>query len=535
MQHLQPNTTLQGGKYRIERVLGQGGFGNTYSGYNTVFDERVAIKEFFMQGINDRDGDTGSISVSLERNLQQFEEQREKFKKEALRIRKLSNPHIIKVHDLFEENGTVYYVMDFVDGENLAERLKRTGAPLNEKEVQTILPQLLDALKTVHDAGIWHLDLKPANILIDKTGNVKLIDFGASKQFNAQKGGATTSTAISYTNGYAPREQMEQNYDKFGPWTDFYALGATLYTLLTNKRPPLPTDIDDDISEDKHLALPLPNGVSKEIKSNILWLMQTNRNKRPQNIDEFISKMKEVGKSAPASVDDAKKDSTISSEETIIEGNENEKTIIDATPAKKPIEEPQKIDPQTKKKYSTPADNLHNKKNNNKEGNSKGVRLMVLGAFIFMILLGVYFTKSRSGNNSASAVALEDTTAVDTALVDSAVVGDFVENMVYDSPLGKYTYTGWTVEGIPEGEGEARFKDGRYYKGFFEYGSLSGENALFIYPNGDEYRGSFKDNMFDQGTYTIKSSGEYFRGTYKEGNPLHGKWFDKDGNLLEEI
>ena len=138
MQQLQPNTTLQGGKYKIERVLGQGGFGNTYSGYNTVFDERVAIKEFFMQGINDRDGDTGSISVSLERNKQQFEEQREKFKKEALRIRKLSNSHIIKVHDLFEENGTVYYVMDFVDGENLAERLKRTGKPMTEEEVKNI-------------------------------------------------------------------------------------------------------------------------------------------------------------------------------------------------------------------------------------------------------------------------------------------------------------------------------------------------------------------------------------------------------------
>ena len=288
MQHLQPNTTLQGGKYRIERVLGQGGFGNTYSGYNTVFDERVAIKEFFMQGINDRDGDTGSVSVSLERNLQQFEEQREKFKKEALRIRKLSNPHIIKVHDLFEENGTVYYVMDFVDGENLAERLKRTGAPLNETEVQNILPQLLDALKTVHDAGIWHLDLKPANILIDKTGNVKLIDFGASKQMNAQKGGATTSTAISYTNGYAPREQMEQNYEKFGPWTDIYALGATIYNLLTNKRPPLPSDIDDDMSEDKHLALPMPASVSENIRKFVIWLMQTNRLKRPQSVNDIF-------------------------------------------------------------------------------------------------------------------------------------------------------------------------------------------------------------------------------------------------------
>ena len=324
MQHLQPNTTLQGGKYRIERVLGQGGFGNTYVAINTVFDERVAIKEFFMQGINDRDGDTGSISVSLERNRMQFDEQRDKFKKEALRIRKLSNPHIIKVHDLFEENGTAYYVMDYVDGENLSERLKHSGMAMTEEEVSRILPQILDALQAVHDAGIWHLDLKPANIMVDKDGQVKLIDFGASKQFNVQKGGATTSTAISYTNGYAPREQMEQNYDKFGPWTDFYALGATLYTLLTNKRPPLPTDIDDDISEDKHLALPLPNGVSKEMKSNILWLMQTNRNKRPQSIDEFISKMKEVGKTAPVSFDDAKKDSTISSEETLIASNKNE-------------------------------------------------------------------------------------------------------------------------------------------------------------------------------------------------------------------
>ena len=526
MQHLQPNTTLQGGKYRIERVLGQGGFGNTYSGYNTVFDERVAIKEFFMQGINDRDGDTGSVSVSLERNLQQFEEQLEKFKKEALRIRKLSNPHIIKVHDLFEENGTVYYVMDFVDGENLAERLKRTGTPFNETEVQNILPQLLDALKTVHDAGIWHLDLKPANILIDKTGNVKLIDFGASKQFNAQKGGATTSTAISYTNGYAPREQMEQNYDKFGPWTDFYALGATLYTLLTNKRPPLPTDIDDDISEDKHLALPLPNDVSKEMKSNILWLMQTNRNKRPQSIDEFISKMKEVGKTAPVSFDDAKKDSTISSEETLIASNKNEETIIDAPSIKKPIEEPRKVVSQTKQKY-TPSTG-----NKNSDGHSKDVALMILATF-FLIIIVAYFSNSRSGNYSEPPVPAEDSTVVDTAAVDTAAIGEFVDNLVFDSPLGKYTYSGWAIEGTPQGEGEARFNDGRYYKGSFDCGSLSGDNAFFRYPNGDEFKGTFKDNAFYKGTYTIAEDGSYFTGTFKNGQPDKGTWYDKNGNIIE--
>ncbi len=313
---------MQGGKYKIERVLGQGGFGNTYIGYNTVFNERVAIKEFFMQGINDRDENTGSVSVSIERNIQQFEEQREKFKKEALRIRKLDNPHIVKVHDLFEENGTVYYVMDYVDGENLSERLKRTGKSMTEQEVSEILPQILDALKSVHDAGIWHLDLKPANVMVDSHGNVKLIDFGASKQLNAQKGGATTSTAISYTNGYAPREQMEQNYDKFGPWTDIYALGSTLYNLLTNKRPPLPTDIDDDISEDKHVALPFPKLISADMKRLILQMMHTNSKARPQSVSELLEKLN----SKCVFKGEMKTEKEIDSEKTIISITNKNKT-----------------------------------------------------------------------------------------------------------------------------------------------------------------------------------------------------------------
>ena len=306
MQHLQPNTTLQGGKYRIERVLGQGGFGITYLARNTAFDIDVAIKEFFMKDENDRDGSSVTMPNTTKQEL--FHGQMEKFKKEAKRMFAIKNKHIVGVQDLFEENGTAYYVMDYVDGENLAERLKRTGKPMSEQEVRDILPQILDALKSIHDAGIWHLDLKPANLLIDKSGNVKLIDFGASKQLNAQKGGATTSTAISYTNGYAPREQMEQNYDKFGPWTDIYALGATLYALLTNKRPPLPTDIDDDGSEDKHKALPFPESTSEGIKSLILWMMQTDRNQRPQDVYSVYFELKQY---KPSTIDEEIDESTI--------------------------------------------------------------------------------------------------------------------------------------------------------------------------------------------------------------------------------
>ncbi len=291
MQQLQPNTTLQGGKYRIERVLGQGGFGITYLARNTVFDIDVAVKEFFMKDENDRDGSSVTMPNTTKQEL--FQGQMEKFKKEAKRMFAIKNEHVIGVQDLFEENGTAYYVMDYIDGESLAERLKRTGRPMTESEVRLILPQILDALKAVHNAGMWHLDLKPANIMLDKSGNVKLIDFGASKQLNAQKGGATTSTAISYTSGYAPREQMEQNYDKFGPWTDIYALGATLYNLLTNKRPPMPSDIDDDISEDKQEALPFPETVSKGTKSMMLKMLNTNRLQRPQSVDDIIIDSKE--------------------------------------------------------------------------------------------------------------------------------------------------------------------------------------------------------------------------------------------------
>ena len=277
MQHLHPNTTLQGGKYKIERVLGQGGFGITYLAIQVSSNRKVAIKELFLNGVNERSGNSIQVSNSVNESL--FEKQKEKFKKEAKRIMSLDNEHIVKVYDLFEENNTAYYVMEYLEGESLASKMEREGHPLKETEVMDILPQLLDALSEIHKFQIWHLDIKPGNImLIDK--NVVLIDFGASKQITPSE---MTSTALYFTPGYAPAEQTGMLFNQFGPWTDLYAVGATLFNLLTGKSP-----LEFDIEEFKEDDLPESNlGLMYKM---INWMMQPRRKDRPQKAIEVKQK-----------------------------------------------------------------------------------------------------------------------------------------------------------------------------------------------------------------------------------------------------
>ena len=283
------------GAYRIDKHLASGGFGNTYAVTHLGFNEKMAVKEFYMSGVNEREADHVSVSVSNAQQQAQYDEQLEKFKKEARRLRSLNSDNIVHVYDLFDENGTSYYVMDYIDGESLSARLNRTGKPIEESEVEKILTQLLNALQEVHNNHLWHLDLKPANIMQDRKGVVHLIDFGASKQLSAE-GGATASSALCFTPGYAPPEQVEQNMDKFGPWTDFYALGATLFNLLTAQKPPQSSDINE-LPEQAFAPL---NAVGSGMRNLVVWLMQTNRTRRPQNVEEISSYLDKENKSGEA-------------------------------------------------------------------------------------------------------------------------------------------------------------------------------------------------------------------------------------------
>ena len=484
--------TILRGTYRIDSYLSSGGFGNTYVATNIEFEERVAIKEFFMKGVTQRDDNQTTVSVSNTENSNSFLEQKEKFKKEARRIRQLKNEHIVAVHDMFEENGTAYYVMDYVDGENLAERLKRTGKPMTEQEVCAILPQILDALKSVHDEGMWHLDLKPANIMVDKAGNVKLIDFGASKQLNAQKGGATTSTAISYTNGYAPREQMEQNYDKFGPWTDIYALGATLYNLLTNKRPPLPTDIDDDETADKHEALPFPDTVSSETKSLVLMMLNTNRMRRPQSIDaileaELLRKKETV--QDPLQQTTPKHVADDDEEATIIANPQPKKEEKEA----KPIPEPQPtVNPQPTQSTYT----FTSLENNDNEGSGKGFIIFMIVAFVIVVII---LATRGCGNKVQEEIKNKPESTV--PIVDV-------------TPTSKNGYF------------EESYDDGSSYKGNFKDGLYHGQGT-FTWANGDKYEGEFEEGARIKGTYTWPEKREGYM--YKYIGEFKNNEFEGEG------
>ncbi len=281
MQHLQPNTTLQGGKYRIERVLGQGGFGITYLATQLSLQRKVAIKEFFMKNFCSRDESTRTMSAPSTGSSKLVEQYRKKFIKEARNLARLNHPHIISVMDVFEENGTVYYVMPYLIGGSLQDYVKTHGT-LSEQEAMKYVKQIANALKYMHDEHhICHYDVKPANILLDDKGNAVLIDFGISKNYDSA-GQETTTTPVGMSEGYAPIEQYQQNVEEFSPASDVYALGATLYFLLHGKRPV------SAVHRASGTALLMSKQLSQGIKDIINASMKISKRERAKSMEVFL-------------------------------------------------------------------------------------------------------------------------------------------------------------------------------------------------------------------------------------------------------
>ena len=272
-------------------MLGQGGFGITYLATQRISIEgpigqieteiKLAIKEFFMKDVCNREEDSNVVSIPSVGSKQMAERFKQKFIKEAWNISKLKHPHIIKVVDVFEENDTAYYVMEYHGNGSLNSRIKQNGA-FSEEEATNYILQIADALDYIHKQQMNHLDIKPDNVLLNNKGEAVLIDFGLSKCYDAD-GEQTSSTPIGVSVGYAPLEQSRiGGVGTFSPATDIYSLGATFYKLVTGQTPPDASEVLDEGLPD------MPDSISQKVQNAITHAMESRRKNRPQSIEEFL-------------------------------------------------------------------------------------------------------------------------------------------------------------------------------------------------------------------------------------------------------
>lgn len=280
---LKKGTLLQGGKYKIEKVLGQGGFGITYLATQINLNRKVAIKEFFMKDMCCREEDTNQVYyISSDSNF--VDNFKNKFIKEAQTISSLNHRNIIRIHDTFEENGTAYYAMEYIDGCSISDILKQQGKLQEDVAIQYI-KEVAEALNYIHSKHFNHLDIKPSNIMVRQVDNsVVLIDFGVAKQYDLLTDEGTTSTPVGVSHGYSPLEQYSDGgVQNFSPQSDIYALGATLYTMVVGEKPPHAVSISQNGSPT------IPNTISPNIRNAITAAMKLKRSERPQSVSSFVN------------------------------------------------------------------------------------------------------------------------------------------------------------------------------------------------------------------------------------------------------
>jgi serine/threonine protein kinase len=307
-------------RYVIGRVLGEGNFGITYLAYDSKHNVRTAIKEYYPVGFAARKGTevspySGDKTTYYNRGV-------EKFKSEAESLAKFADkPGIVKIRETLEANGTVYIVMEFVEGKTLEERLSLDNT-MSEKDLLAIMKPLIASLAEMHEQGIIHRDIAPDNIIIEPSETAKLIDFGSAVV--ADGSGGSTMSIIKH--GYAPEEQFDMNRERQGTWTDVYSLCAVMYRVLSGKIPP------DSLDRFRNNNIePLPDEISESTKKAISFGLELLSENRTKNAGELYGELYE-GKKSPL---DHKKGPKPNPKDT--GGGKNEGVI--ATPILKPGEE----------------------------------------------------------------------------------------------------------------------------------------------------------------------------------------------------
>ena len=282
-QHLPPMTPLNG-KYLLGRALGQGGFGITYIALDTHLQVPVAIKELYLKDINRRN--SGHTVTLTNNDIALFEENRKRFLQEA-RVLAMFNEKdkdgIVSVRDHFEENGTAYIVMEYLDGITLKQYVKQKDK-FSIEDTNKIIMSVANALMKVHEFGVIHKDVGPDNIMVLRDGSVKLLDFGAATNLYKRESG----DIVSFKRGYAPPEQYREN-GRLGPWTDVYALAATMYFCLTGVKPveSMKRDAGETLQPFSKYGIKL----NSKMENAIMKAMALSPNERYHSVEEFTNAM----------------------------------------------------------------------------------------------------------------------------------------------------------------------------------------------------------------------------------------------------
>lgn len=290
--HAQDNAMLQphqicpgtviGNRYTLGNVIGEGGFGITYIALENTLGITVAIKEYYPFGYCNRNTTaSNTVSVVSDDKQQIFEKGRSRFLKEAKTLAKFQeDPGVVNVTDFLEENNTAYIVMEYLDGITLREYLRQNGTLTPEQAVQMLLPAMR-ALVKIHNAGVIHRDISPDNIMVLRDGSLKLMDFGAARDYD----GDNRSMSIMLKQGYAPVEQYRRNGEQ-GPWTDVYGMCATIYRCITGITP---VDSIDRIYQDT-LQPPSQRGVaiSPSLENTIMYGLAVHKENRCPDMNQLI-------------------------------------------------------------------------------------------------------------------------------------------------------------------------------------------------------------------------------------------------------
>lgn len=287
--HLQPYSILSG-RYMLGAVIGEGGFGITYSAFDLSLERHVALKELFILKIVTRQGERVTLVDNSAESMHYYRECRSKFLQEAEALSALMDKSgVVAIYDYFQANGTAYIVMEFLEGDDLLTYLKKNGGKIPYAEAFRLLRPIMKSMIEVHSAAIIHRDISPDNIRYMANREMKLMDFGSAR-FTTRN---SNSQLVMVKPGYAPPEQYSQNY-KIGPWMDVYAMSATFYRCITGRTPaPSPErKSDDDIQKPSELGSDIP-AKAEEVLLKGMALKPENRY---QDMHAFYKALKAASK-----------------------------------------------------------------------------------------------------------------------------------------------------------------------------------------------------------------------------------------------